>query len=260
MPTGQTIVSQSLVDLGINEPGFTPSASQSVNGLNKLNLFVDMLSGARDMIYEIADVVLPLVSQQSFIVGPTGTSAPFQIPRPVKVENAQVLITVGGKVLSFDLAPQTQPQWQSIDDKGATGTVPDKIYIDPQVPSIVISLHPIPLCIAQTQLDLGVWTAVQQFATLSTNVNLPPAYLQLLVLGLQLQLAPTYGNLVNPVILQMREQQYAEALSTVRSMNSSVQMTQLQPVNAPAPPQGSNPELAQLLQQLRANAALQRQS
>lgn len=261
MPSGQAIFSQAWVDLGVGEPGQIPSASQSVNGLSKLNMFIDMLSGQRDMIYEIFDLVLPLTNSQSYIIGPTAPAGPFQRARPVKVENAQILIDVGGQTLSFDLAVLTQSQWQSIDDKGATGTVADKLYYDPQIPNGVLNIHPIPLAAVTTQLDIGIWNAVQQFSTLGTSVNLPPAYLQLLVLGLQLQLAPTYGNLVSPVILQLREQQYKEVLDTVRAMNAAAQGIPLQPMTAaPSAQSGSNPQLAQLLQELKANSTLQRQS
>lgn len=226
--TGQTIVTQAWVDLGVGSPGQTMPANQAANGLAKLNMVIDEFSAARDLIYEIADQLFLLTSAQSFAIGPTAPS-PFNTPvRPNKIENAQILITVGGKFLSFDLEIVSQAGWQTIDDKGATATVPSKLYFDPQVPNAFISVWPIPLCVATTTLDIGVWNPVGQFATLATSANLPPAYNNLLNKKLQLELMPTYGRLVSAEIQALRQNQYQEALSVVRSLNAAVQMTPLQ--------------------------------
>ncbi len=262
MPTAQQIFTQAWVDLGVGAPGQIPPTSQSVNGLSKLNLFIDMLSAARDMIYEIALASYLLnANVATYSIGPTAP-APFNVPRPIKVENANILLAYGDEPAQRSpLIIYTQEQWRQIRDQGSVGTTPEGLYVDPQVPNSVLNLNPIPRCNIPTLLELGTWTAVQQFATLATNANLPPAYYQLLVLGLQLQLVPTYGNLISPAIIQMRENQFVEAVNAVRSLNSAVQLMTL-PSTAPVQQtnqSGSNPQLAQLLQELRAGQASQRQ-
>lgn len=258
--SAQQIFTQGWIDLGVGEPGQTPPASQSVNGLNKLNIFIDMLSGARDMIYEIALVPLLLSNAGSFPIGLTA-AAPFNIQRPIKVETADIILTVpGAQPQTSPLNIVSQDRWRMIRDKNAAGTVPETLYVDPSVPNSTLFLHPIPICAVSTTLQLGVWTAIQQFANLATAVSLPPAYYQLLLLGLELQLVPSYGNLISPAIVQLRGQQYAEALATVRALNASVQMEQLTQ-SASSQPQsqsGSNPQLAQLIQELRGGNAIQR--
>lgn len=241
MPTAQQIITQSLVDLGVYAPGEPVSATESANALSKLNIMLDNWSGARDLVYEIADQVFALTSAQSFPIGPTAAS-PFTVPRPIKIENAQILITVGGKVLSFDLKILSQAEWQSIDDKGATGTVPERLYYDPTVPNATINLHPIPLAAATTQLDIGTWTVIGQFALLSTNATLPPAYYRAILLGLQLELYPTYDRLINSNVIQARSSQFQEAIGVVRSLNSSVQLEELfSTANPQAAAQGKAP-------------------
>lgn len=238
MPTAQTIFTQAWVDLGVGAPGETPSASESTNGLAKLNIMLENWGGARDLVYEIADASYTLTAIQSNPIGPTA-NAPFNVARPTRVENAQITITVGGKELSFDLKMVSQSEWQTIDDKAATGTVPTVLYFDPQEPNAVLNLWPIPLCTATTKLDLGTWNVVGQFATLATNITLPPAYYRAIVLGLQLEIAPTYGVLVSQQIVQIRMAQFQEALSVVRTLNSVVQMV---PLKQPAPVPTTQPQ------------------
>jgi hypothetical protein len=241
--TAQTIITQALIDMGIYFPGETPAASESSNGLTKLNIMLDSWSGARDLIYEIGLALYALSNAQTFPIGPTATS-PFNVARPIKIETATIVITIGGKLLRFPLQIIREEEWTAISDLGATGTVPSKLYYDPSEPNAALNFHPIPLASATTQVELGTWTAVQQFALLSTNATLPPAYYKAILIGLQLELAPTYGNLVSAQILELRAQQLKEALAIVRDLNSKVQMVQLQPVSTgqpQQPQQGNNP-------------------
>jgi hypothetical protein len=240
--------------LGVGAPGETPGASESFNGLNKLNQMLDSWSGAEDLIYEIAINSYALSNTQSFPIGPTAT-APFNVQRPIRIENADILITLGsGRVMRFPIPNiLSQEQWEQIEDRQATGTVPDKLYYDPQVPNAVLNLHPIPLAADPTQIELGTWTAIGPFATLATNANLPPTYARAIILGLQLELVPTYGNLASPQIVQMRQSQFNEAIAVVRSLNSKVRMKPLPPTTG-QPQQGQQPQinpqqLVQLLQQ-----------
>ncbi len=245
--TAQTLFTQAWVDLGVGFPGETPPASESANGLAKLNQMLDSWSGARDLVYEIASATYLLTAIQSNAIGPTGT-APFNVARPIKVENAQIVITVGAKLLSFDLEIVPQTKWQGLSDKAATATVPLMLYVDPSVPNAVLNLWPIPLCTAVTYIELGTWNPVGQFATLATSINLPPTYQRAIVLGLQLELIPTYGNLVSPNIIQTRGQQFQEAIGLVRQLNSTVQMADFGPVT----PQGASEKADKTLAQLAA--------
>jgi hypothetical protein len=237
--TAQTIITQALIDMGIYFPGEAPAPSESSNGLTKLNIMLDSWSGARDLTYEIALASYALSNAQTFAIGPTATS-PFNVPRPIKIETATIIITVGGKLLRFPLDIVTEKDWAETPDLGATGTVPSKLYYDPIEPNSNLNFHPIPLATATTQVELGTWTVVQQFALLSTSATLPPAYYKAILIGLQLELAPTYGNLVSPQILELRAQQLKEALAIVRDLNSKVQMVPLQSVTAPTPQSNPN--------------------
>lgn len=252
--TAQSIFTQSWIDLGVGSPGETPSASESSNGLNKLNQMLDNWSGARDLVYEIALAIYALTNTQSFPIGPTAT-APFNVQRPVRVENANILITsASGKVSRTPLRIISQAEWESMPDRAnATGLLPEKLYIDPQVPNAVLNLTPIPLCGAgdNTSLELGTWTYIQQFALLSTNANLPPAYARAIILGLELELAPTYGQ-VNPGIIQQRAGQFQEAIAVVRDLNSKVQVIPLSPVPTQQGQQQNPQQIQQLLASLSA--------
>jgi hypothetical protein len=247
--TAQSLINQAWIDLGVGAPGETIGAAEASNALNKMNEMLDSWSGAEDLIYEIALNSYALSNDQSFSIGPTAP-APFAVQRPVRIENADILITLNsGQVMRFPLRIIPQEEWESLPDRGAKGTVPDKLYYDPQVPNAVLNFHPIPLAADTTQVELGTWTPIGQFAALSTNANLPPTYARAIILGLQLELVPTYGNLTTPQIVQMRQSQFNEAICVVRAFNSKVRMKPLSPVNQPQQqqPQVNPQQLAALL-------------
>lgn len=234
-PTAQTIITQSLIDLGVYAPGEPVSATESANGLAKLNIMLDNWSGARDLVYEIATAQYALTANQEvYPIGPSAT-APFNVARPIKIENADILVpnisTTG--VVRFRLKFKTQDQFFAIQDRSAAGKVPEFAYYEPSQPNGNIYLSPIPLCNVTTQIELGTWVVIGQYATLATAASLPPAYYRAILLGLQLELLPTYERLIVPGISQQRSQQFQEALSVVRSINSAVQMEQLMPTGAP---------------------------
>lgn len=245
MPTAQSIANQCWVDLGVGSPGEIPSASESTNMLAKLNQLIDSYSGSRDMIYEIALARYALTANVgSYAIGLTA-GAPFNVARPVKVETASIVLTgIGVSGVTFPIKKiVTEEVWAAIPDRGAAGTVPDTLYVDPSVPNAALNLHPIPICVSATSLELGTWTAVQQFALLTSNLNLPPAYLRMLTLALEIEVGPTYGQ-VNPVILQQRATQLKEAVAIVRALNSAVEV---EPLNSTTNPQ----QIADIMKQLK---------
>lgn len=234
MPTAQQIFTQCWIDLGIGYPGEVPGASESFNGLNKLNMMLDNWSGARDLAYEIAVSRFPLSAASSFPIGPTA-AAPFNVPRPIKIETATIVIVTGSAAeLRYPMRMVTEDKWQSIVDRGSTGTVPDTLWVDPSVPNAVLNVTPQPLAADPTFLEIGIWVVVGQFASLATNANLPPAYYRAIVLGLQIELLPTYGSLISPAIAELRISQFKEAIAVVRNLNSLIQLVPLGPT---APPQ-----------------------
>lgn len=231
--TALTICTQAWVDLGVGSPGDIMPNNEAVNALAKLNMWLDAASAARDLVFEILIQTFALTAnQQAYPIGSSAT-APFNVTRPVKIENAK--IRVGGLDNEVDII--SQKDWLDIIDKGATGTAPAKMYYDPQVPNAIINLHPIPLVSVATTLVIGTWSYVQQFALLTTSTTLPPAYLRLINLALQLELVPTYGRLVSTAIVQERTSQFADALATVRELNSLLEIQPLMPVSTPAPQQ-----------------------
>jgi len=199
---------------------------------------IDTWSAAEDLVYEILIRVFTLAAGSQIIpIGPTAP-APFNVDRPTKIENASILIGLAnGDYLTEPMRIIPEEEWLAIPDIKATGNVPDKLYYDSAIPNANLNLHPIPKGTAtSTQLALGVWQSIGQIATLATTVNLPPAYWNALVLGLQLALIPTYARLVPAETTQVRTTQFRDAIAAVRDLNSKIRMKPLAPVSpAPAP-------------------------
>ena len=227
--TAQTIITAAWVSLGIGSPGATMPAPEASWGLDTLNRFNDSMSGVDDMINVVTLARYALSANVA--VYNIGTGATFNTLLPVMIETASIVLAVpGGDEQTFPLDIIPEEQWAAIGDKKAAGTVPTKMFFSPVDPVGTLNFHPIPKAAVTTQVELGVWSPIPQLATLATTVNLPATYYRYEVLGLAIELAPTYGSVVNPVILQTRQQQYAEARAIVQARNRELRMKQ-----APSP-------------------------
>lgn len=220
--TGQTVVTQALTDLGILSPGEGIDASNLNNGFTKLNMLLDSLIGSRDFIYAVKSSLFTLTANlPSALIGPGG-SAPFNVARPVNIENAQIQVASGGDFLTHDVEIVSQTEFQSIDDKAASGNLITKLYFEPTVPDARLYFWPMAKCAVTTKLELGLWITLTSFPDLFTNVDIPPTYNRFINLALQLELAPTYGSLVNSAIMQLRVGEYQDAKEKMQSLNASV--------------------------------------
>lgn len=227
--TAQQLITHAWVLLGIGSPGATMPASEASFGLTQLNGLTDSLAGVDDLIYAVT------LARFSLSAGVAtyniGTGATFNATRPLFIDTASIVLAVpGGDEQTFPLDIIPEEEWAAIGDKKATGTVPARVYYFPSVPVGVLNFHPIPKALVTTQVEIGVWTPIPQLAALNTSVDLPYAYFRFLTLGLAIELAPTYGTVVNPAILQQRQGQYMEARAVVQALNRSVRQ------KGPAPP------------------------
>lgn len=88
--TAESIITASLVDLGVLQPGTSPSAGQSRDALTRLN---HMVSGWRTQygtVTAVERLIFNLVAnQQTYTIGP---GAEFDVPRPLSIDGAGLLL------------------------------------------------------------------------------------------------------------------------------------------------------------------------
>lgn len=221
MPTGQTLINNSLTALNILDPGGTPSASESLDLLAELNVFVEAWSTDETLIPSISTAQFLLTANQNpYPMGPTAT-APFNVARPVRIDQAVLVSTVGAGTTRKPLRIVGSKTYFAHGDVAAAATTADELYADWQdsaTGAMSLYLFPVPSCPTVTKLELETWNAIAAFA-LGTNQNLPPGYQDAIQQALSYRALTRYGAAVNPETAQIVTDLGKQAKMRIQKLN-----------------------------------------
>jgi hypothetical protein len=140
--------------------------------------------------------------------------------RPTRVNSAFTRITSSGtSSLDYTMTSITTDQYASIGLKTLPGPWAKYFAYNETFPLGTLYLYPNP----QSAGELHLWTddLLQTFASLTTQVSLPPGYVRALKLNLAVELAPEYGKTISPVLAAMAK----EAKDLVKGLNQVPQGT-----------------------------------
>jgi len=202
--TALTLITDALVDLGVLSDDETPSASQAVGGLRKLNNMIDAWNIENLMVYGAMPYVLPLVAgQNAYTIGPSGN---LNIPRPATVESVYLRDNTQpvSNQLDLPLYMYNDMEWQEVGFKGQTATYPNNgVWINQSFPLLVANFDPIP---STSQYSAVFWVS-GLISTLGINdvVTLAPGYKRALTSNLAIELAPSYGVEVSSATVKIAQ-------------------------------------------------------
>jgi hypothetical protein len=220
MPTGQTVINNSLTALNILDAGGAPSASESADLLAELNVMLDGWATDETLIPSIATAQYALTANQNpYPMGP-GATAPFNVARPVRIDGAVLVSTVGAGATRKPLRIVGSKQYFAHGDLAAAATTADELYIDWGEASGELNLYffPVPSCPTATKVELETWNPIAAFA-LGTNVALPPGYQDEIQQGLSFRCLSRYGAAVNPETAQIVATLGKSAGERIRKLN-----------------------------------------
>lgn len=225
--TGNTVVTDALLDLGVIAADQTASGSDLALGLRRLNA---MLSGWR-----AERLTIPVVTRTAYnLVDGTatytiGSGGTFNQDRPEKIEAASIIldpsldpaleIPIGGGM--------PHAEWYGIPDKDIEG-VPRALYYEPLYTASLgrVNLYPVP---DSSTYDLVLYTPtpLAAFADGTTSYVLPSGYEETIVAQLALRLAPAFGaspsvDLARRAEAGLRRIKYANATTPELSFDSSL--------------------------------------
>lgn len=188
--TALNLITDVLLDMGVIADQQTPTASQSVGALVKLNDLIESWNLDPQKLYGATQHVLPFVANQaSYTIGSGGD---LNIARPNDITAAFVRSTsqVPSQQQDIPIAMLTDQQWADIPVKGQVGTFPYAVWFNMTNPLITAYITPIA---TGSNYSLVVWDKNDN-ATLSLNtvLVLPPGYKRALKYGLYIELAPGY--------------------------------------------------------------------
>jgi hypothetical protein len=217
--TGNSVIRSALRMLGVIGEGETPSASESADVLEALNSMLDSWNTRRVNLYTIAFSDYPLVTgTQSYTIG---TGGDFNQARPVKIQNASILIGDAGGTPAVDkvrlpLDLINSQQWSVIKSQTAQSTVPEAMYPDYAFPLCNLRFWPVPTFSGTApRVEIYYWTILAAFADLTSSYTLPPGYELAIKSNLALLIAPEYDQVASQELIKTA----TESFDSLRALN-----------------------------------------
>ena len=188
--------------LGELASGQTPTTEESNDGLTALNKLIGSWSTEQLLIPEINRLSQPVTpNTQVYTMGPGGTLGTV---RPLAVHAVSVT-TSAGVTQAAELI--NAEEWAAIADKTRTGSFVSKAYYNPAYPQGLLYLWPAPI---GGTIQVYMLKELTSFASLGTNVDMPPGYDRALIWNLALELASNFGR--DPNIVAAEAQQAKAAI------------------------------------------------
>jgi hypothetical protein len=188
MATANGLITKAMRLIGSLGKGEQPDSDEATDGLASLNSMLDAWQIERLMVYQIVQNshTWPTTTTSRTI----GSGGNFAVQRPVRIEAAYAMDSSNQWFPLVVL--QNRNEYDSIVVKSTGSTLPEYLFYDPAYPLGVIYLYPVPS--VQLTLKLNTWQTLQSFASLTTDLALPPGYQRAIEFNLAMELAAEYGK------------------------------------------------------------------
>lgn len=223
MSTLLDLGSGALTAIGQLGAGQTANPEDGALILRYSNLLLSQWSTSRLYLYYVAirQYALAVSASASYTIGPTGST--FTAARPVLIESAQV--QVGNTTIWLPMNILDKAKWDAIVTKGSVDDIATDIYPEYNYPNITFYVNP--AVRAATNIRLGCWEQLTQFASLFDTIAFPPAYEEFLESSLGIILAPFYDQVVpNTLIQRQATAQMAVMRINAQSLGGALGPTQ----------------------------------
>jgi hypothetical protein len=214
--TGLQLITDALLICGAHAAGEAVADVDSAQGLRMLNQMLDSWRLESLLVYAIDRQVVNLVAAQGTYT--IGTGGDFNLTRPVKIERAGFVDNSVSPALELPMRVLSDNEYQEIVLKGLQSPWAYWLYYDQAYPLGNVVLWPVPTLTRQVALYL--WHPLSQVASTGTTVDLPPGYEKAIVWNLALDLAPTYGRELSPMVLKTA----IDAKAAIKIVNSAPQL------------------------------------
>ena len=209
MATAITIITDALKELTVLADEEVPTGSMANDAFRALNRLVELLSNDQSFAYFPNLVQRTLAGEQTFTIGPTGDVV---TDRPIRVESA----TVDRSGITYPVSVLDNQRWDSISYKTVGGANTSAVWYEGTYPNGIVHLWPVA---SGCTINLRVINLVKSFATLATDLDMPPGYEELLVKNLAVNLAPQYPS--NP-LSQLTIQAARKAMKYINRTNNVI--------------------------------------
>lgn len=231
------LIRLALRDAGVNGSGQAPNDEDNNDAFLHLNMMLAQWNRKRWLVYRLRDVWKVATGNAIYVYGPGGD---FDQPRTDKIEGGyyRYISNYGGADLgdpagAFQIGvSQIGPEAQGYDQqftildsmvdfnravaKGVR-SVPFYVYYDAAYPVAMVHFYPVPTA-GIYELHLTVKAELTQFPDLTTDINLPPEYLEALLYNLGVRLRVAYQMPPDKTLMTLA----AAALNTINGANTAI--------------------------------------
>jgi hypothetical protein len=215
--TGLSLITDTLLDLGVLAAEETPSNAEAVDCLRRLNRMIDAWGTQRlTMLAIVRTSTVIAANTASYTIG---TGGEINIVRPLKIQPGDarlILDTSATTATEVPLEVLTEPEWAAVTQKSLTSSLVQAISYDYAWTAGLgrITFWPVPT-VGTTALVLYTPLAITAFADLTTSYTFAPGYEEALQDNLTLRCAPMFGKPITPEMTDRARQ----SLGTIKRAN-----------------------------------------
>lgn len=208
-----TVATAAAQYLGILDSGGALSTQQLNDALAAMNGVLENWSAEELMIPGLLLQVFSLTAgTASYTIG---TGLTFNVVRPLEIEAAVHKNMMNGVAYDTPIKVINASEWASIDNRGQSNNLISYLFYDRALSNAKVYVSPVPL---GGSIELTMWSALTQFADLTTAITLPPGYVLPLTYALAMALAPQY--LMPPTEALVKNAM--DATARIRDLNASL--------------------------------------
>lgn len=220
--TALTLITDTLLDMGVIANSAQPTAAQTQQALRKLNNMLESWAVEGLLVYGRTANIMPLVAnQQVYTIGSGGN---LNIAYPDTITGTYVRNTSlpTSQQLDYPVYRFTDDEWAEVALKGMTSTFPNwGVWYNTTYPLVSAYVLPVP---TSGLYSLIIWTE-DNFGTYTANtvLSLKAGYRKAITANLYLELAPSYS-------MQVDEQARQNATSSkLVIQRDNIQINELSP-------------------------------
>lgn len=212
---------------GVNGVGQYPRAEDNTDVLDTLNMMLDEWSAKRWLIYHLRSVSVATTGAQSYTIG---TGGDFNVARPDRIEAAFYRsLSNPGQPVDYPIADLgSREDYNRIAVK-TVGTWPGWYWYDAAYPLGILYPWPVPSSGAG-ELHISIKDVLTHFPDLTTDIAMPPVYINALMWCGAQRVRPMYQLPADPQVTMRAE----AALGAIRAPNIQIPRMKM-PVGVPVP-------------------------
>lgn len=200
MTTALDVITDALFNIGVYAAGEPLTAADSALGLTVLNDMIDQWNEEYIPVYALTAATANIVGAKAAYNVANGGD--FNIARPIAIamgpSGASALISAATTPINV----VSQNEWEQIQAKNTpgVGTPPLYAFYDPQYPTGVLNINPVPAS-STGSITINAWVPASTLTTLSTSNVFAAGGVRALKTNLAIRLQPYFlDSQINPIL------------------------------------------------------------